>query len=417
MQIAALVVSAIFWLHSGCFAFPPSYFANESRIFNRTGRTLGGFSADQLIEVTGEHSFKPPGDDDMRGPCPGLNAMANHGFIPHDGVVTLTTGILQSNKVFGLGIDTAAFAGVLALFGADLLSLDFPFSIGGAVQPGLLSGILGGTATGLSGTHNQFESDSSVTRGDYYQFQGNNHELQLRYFQALYDLQPESPDANYNLDVIFHHSQIRFNQSVAEDPYFFYGPVEMLVSCLTHNLVPGLMSNHSAEHPDGILSQDVLKSIYAVSTAPDGSLRYTPGHERIPDNWYRRSLLDPYGAQHVIPDMLAMWLRYPQLVLVGGNINGVNSYAPIDVSDLTKGVYSAASLLEDNNVACFVFQAVQILAPAALSGVVGVVGGIVERVVDAAGAFLADLTCPQLDDLDRSILERYPGYSKTKNPV
>jgi hypothetical protein len=26
---------------------------------------------------------------DQRGPCPGLNAMANHGYLPHNGVATV----------------------------------------------------------------------------------------------------------------------------------------------------------------------------------------------------------------------------------------------------------------------------------------------------------------------------------------
>ncbi|KAJ7114931.1 Chloroperoxidase [Mycena epipterygia] len=404
-----------------CTAFPPSYF--ETRTSNVGNDTLGGFSTAQLIDVSGANAFLPPGEGDFRGPCPGLNALANHNFIPHDGVVTFTAAILQSNRVFGLGIDTASIAAIFALFGADLLSPDFPFSIGAAPPPGLLSGILGGLGlaglpTGLSGTHNQFETDSSVTRGDYYQFNGNNYELQLPYFQALYDLQPLSPDANYNQDVIFRHSQIRFRQSIAENANFFYGPVQMLISCLTHNLVYGLMMNHSFEHPEGFLSGDVLKSMYAVSTAADGvTLQYTPGHERIPDNWYRRSLLDDYGALHVVPDLLAMWLRFPELLLIGGNLNGVNTYAPLDLHNLTGGVYSAESLLEGSNAACFVFQAVQILVPATLSGLADSVGVIVQRVEQAAGGILAGLTCPELVSMDRSMLERYPGYQRTSHPV
>lgn len=31
------------------------------------------------IDVTGEHEWHAPKSTDQRGPCPGLNAMANHG--------------------------------------------------------------------------------------------------------------------------------------------------------------------------------------------------------------------------------------------------------------------------------------------------------------------------------------------------
>ncbi|KAJ7155613.1 hypothetical protein C8R46DRAFT_1295367 [Mycena filopes] len=398
-------------------AFPPSYFEGTAREIPN----LPIFSPAQRIDVEA-YPFVPPGKDDNRGPCPGLNAMANHQFIPHNGIVTFTESIIQSNLVFGLGLDTAAIAAVLALFGADLLGVDFPFSIGGGGELGLLGGILHGIGivgapTGLSGTHNQFETDSSVTRGNYYQFNGDNYHLQLRYFEALYNLQPDSPDSNYDAPVIFQHSSIRFRQSIAEDAFFFYGPVQMLVSCLTHNLVYGLMSNHSVERPEGFLTGDVLKSIYGISTAADGSLQYTPGHERIPDNWYRRSLLDAYDARYLLPDMVRMWIAYPELLLIGGNINGVNTYAPIDVGNLTGGVYNALTLLEGDNAACFALQALQILVPDALSGLAGIVEGIVSKLIDAVAPLLDGLTCPRLTTLDRSILEQYPGYRRTSHAV
>jgi hypothetical protein len=50
-----------------------------------------GFSASQqYVSNTGTHGFQAPGSGDLRGPCPGLNAMANHGYIPHNGVATIT---------------------------------------------------------------------------------------------------------------------------------------------------------------------------------------------------------------------------------------------------------------------------------------------------------------------------------------
>lgn len=47
--------------------------------------------ADQstCLLVSGEHVFVPPSDGDQRGPCPGLNALANHNYINHNGVATV----------------------------------------------------------------------------------------------------------------------------------------------------------------------------------------------------------------------------------------------------------------------------------------------------------------------------------------
>ncbi|KIK68713.1 hypothetical protein GYMLUDRAFT_36202 [Collybiopsis luxurians FD-317 M1] len=31
------------------------------------------------------HRWVAPGEDDLRSPCPGMNILANHGFLPRDG--------------------------------------------------------------------------------------------------------------------------------------------------------------------------------------------------------------------------------------------------------------------------------------------------------------------------------------------
>jgi len=40
------------------------------------------------INVEGDHAFRPPQKGDQRGPCPALNALANHNYIPHNGVTS-----------------------------------------------------------------------------------------------------------------------------------------------------------------------------------------------------------------------------------------------------------------------------------------------------------------------------------------
>ena len=43
----------------------------------------------QRVSTTGKHAWKAPGKNDQRGPCPGLNALANHGYLPHNGIGTI----------------------------------------------------------------------------------------------------------------------------------------------------------------------------------------------------------------------------------------------------------------------------------------------------------------------------------------
>lgn len=48
-------------------------------------------AADQFVDVRPgtTHQFIAPGPNDKRGPCPGLNAAANHGFLPRNGIATI----------------------------------------------------------------------------------------------------------------------------------------------------------------------------------------------------------------------------------------------------------------------------------------------------------------------------------------
>ncbi|KAK5994757.1 Peroxidase stcC-like protein [Cladobotryum mycophilum] len=63
------------------------------------------------------HNFVPPGPGDSRSPCPGLNSLANHGFLPHDGRnITLTSLIIGAFQGLGVSpeISIAAGGGELA---------------------------------------------------------------------------------------------------------------------------------------------------------------------------------------------------------------------------------------------------------------------------------------------------------------
>lgn len=50
--------------------------------------------------VTGDHSFIPPdfSAGDQRGPCPGLNALANHGYIGRNGVTNVGVVISYATR-------------------------------------------------------------------------------------------------------------------------------------------------------------------------------------------------------------------------------------------------------------------------------------------------------------------------------
>lgn len=54
--------------------------------------------SDQPIDVTGRHAFQAPRSYDQRGPCPGLNALANHGYVSHDGITSFAEVVTAINQ-------------------------------------------------------------------------------------------------------------------------------------------------------------------------------------------------------------------------------------------------------------------------------------------------------------------------------
>jgi hypothetical protein len=260
----------------------------QSSISAKVKRVLGiapGFdAAAQHVDVSGNHAFLPPGHGDLRGPCPGLNALANHNYLPHNGVATIAQFVEATNEVFGMGLDLATFLSTYgAVMDGDLTS----WSIGGPPPGGLLSGLgLLSAPRGISYSHNKYESDVSPTRGDLYQY-GNDYLVQLPQFEALYAKQANVPDAqaNYDLDVLTEYRVERFQQSISENPYFFNGPFSgVAVQPAAYTFIYRFMGNKSAEHPEGVLNKEVLKSFFAI-TGDEGDFTYTPGYERIPENW------------------------------------------------------------------------------------------------------------------------------------
>ncbi|KAJ8454642.1 heme-thiolate peroxidase [Pleurotus djamor] len=63
-----------------------------------------------------DHTYSPPKPGYKRSPCPGLNAMANHGYIPRDGHdIGLFALVNAMREVYNLSIPLAALLAVAGL--------------------------------------------------------------------------------------------------------------------------------------------------------------------------------------------------------------------------------------------------------------------------------------------------------------
>jgi hypothetical protein len=57
---------------------------------------------------------------------------------------------------------------------------------------------------------------------------GDNHNAKPDYFQDIVDTLAIKPKPSQKMEVIFQHRVCRFDQSIQEDAYFWYGPLEMV---------------------------------------------------------------------------------------------------------------------------------------------------------------------------------------------
>jgi len=106
--------------------------------------------------------------------------------------------------------------------------------------------------------------------------------------------------------------------SVATNPYYFSAEFSgLLVAPAAHNFIINFMSNHTAEEPNGYLDKPQLKTFFSI-TGPDDALVWTPGHEKIPENWYRRPSDNPYSLATAISDVVIGFALYrkPPLTLL-----------------------------------------------------------------------------------------------------
>ncbi|RDW57105.1 hypothetical protein BP6252_13851 [Coleophoma cylindrospora] len=386
---------------------------------------ITNFSA-QPISVSGVHAFVPPGAGDVRGPCPGLNVLANHGYLPHNGVASLLQYATAVQDVFNMQIDLGLLlANIGTAFAGNLVSLNPSFSMGGSTpnSQGLL-GNLGGLLAqpvGLDGTHGQYENDASATRGDMY-VTGNNADLELSSFLDLYNLQVNATDPNYSMDVILQHNVNRYNRSLNTNPYFWYGPLTgTVLRNAAYCFISRLYSNYTADYPNGKLSKETLKSFFGV-TGPEGSFVAQPGQERIPPNWYKRPT--GYGIAEVSLDLTIWGAQYPFLTSAGGNTGRVNSFVGIDVNNITGGVLNAKNLLQSNNLVCLALEVLIEASPALLHSVYATVTAPLSVITNLVGASVLSLNCPQLTtatgggtDLLKSWKNIYPGASKAGGAI
>ncbi|KAK6438870.1 hypothetical protein LTR95_004934 [Oleoguttula sp. CCFEE 5521] len=342
----------------------------------KQGNQKGGYQ----VPATGDtaHQFVAPGSGDIRGPCPGLNAAANHNFLAHDGIVTYNELVDAQQNVYNVGYDLANLLATLGLTLADGDPVTQKLSIGcDATTRTSVNPALTGSEPGLDG-HNKFEADSSLTRNDFFTHGGDN----FRFNGTLFGYMTQTTGGNYNREGLSKYRMQRWQQSQAENPNFYFGPFALLLYGAASFLYELMPSGTHGYAPD----LATISSFFGAKKNADGSWGFTA--EKIPDNWTNR--VAPYTNQLVTQEILAMYLENP--VQFGGN-TGPGTFNAISFNSIQNGKISSSISAKDT--ACLLYQLATERVPSSLNGFVTPTVQALSLVATKLGPALANLGCPQ----------------------
>jgi hypothetical protein len=273
------------------------------------------------------HPWKPLAPGDIRGPCPGLNTLASHGWLPRNGIASpseIVTKVMEGfNMDFGLAVFvTYASHLVDGNLLTDRLSIGSKTPLTGPDPPA--PAIVGGLDT-----HAVFEGDTSMTRGDF--FFGNNHDFNETLFDEMTKFANQFGAGNYNLTVAGEYRAQRIKDSTATNPTFsFVAP--RYFTAFAESTFP-ISFFIDGRQTDGQLNMTVARGFFQNSQMPDGFFRANGARST-------EGIIQVFEAHPIAP---------------GRNVGGVNNY----VVDPTSANFNDLCLLYVN----FVNETVRSLYP------------------------------------------------------
>lgn len=324
------------------------------------------------------HQFqKPNPKTDIRGPCPGLNTAANHGFLARDGITTFSELVDAQQNVYNVGYDLANTLAILGLTLTDGDPVTQKLSIGcDATSRTSYNQVLTGHEPGLDG-HNKFEGDTSLSRNDFFLNKGND----FTFNGTLFGMMTDTTGGNYNLQGLGLYRYQRYQQSRADNPNFFYGPLSLLLygaASFLYELMPSANQGMVPNIPN-------ISSFFGTKKNANGQWIFL-NEERIPPNWTPR--ISPYTNNDVTNQILAMYELHP--VLFGGN-TGNGGFDTINFGAIRNGKLAPANPTETS---CLLYQLATGSVPSSLNSVITPSVAALSLVASKLTPLFANLGCP-----------------------
>ncbi|KAH9224889.1 putative aromatic peroxygenase [Leptodontidium sp. 2 PMI_412] len=338
------------------------------------GNEKGGYQVPAPRDTA--HRFIAPTATDIRGPCPGLNAAANHNFLARDGITTFNELVDAQQNLYNVGHDLATLLAVLGLTTTDGDIVTEKLSIGcDATNRTSFNPLLTGPQPGLDG-HNKFKADTSLTRNDFFPT-GNNYQFN----GTLFGMMTQTTGGLYNRDNLAKYRYQRYQQSLRDNKNFYFGPLSLLLygaSSFLYELMPS--------GPNYIPDKATISSFFGARDNGDGTYSFT-GEEKIPDNWYNR--IEPYSNSDVVTEILAQYLEYP--VLFGG-ATGNGGFNAINFNGIKDGKLIAVP--DAPTTLCLLYQLATERVPSSLNGILSPTVETLSFVLSKLSPQLKSLGCP-----------------------
>ncbi|KAF9528529.1 heme-thiolate peroxidase [Crepidotus variabilis] len=273
-----------------------------------------------------DHLFKAPGPTDQRGGCPGLNLMANYGYIDRSGITNVGELLYAQQEM--LGFDTVLAAFLVALSAktmTDLTTLKMSIGLTDSRTSGPLT-LLFGQAPGLFSppAHNKYEVDGSLAYTDEFFTSDRSGN---RFNSSIWAKNVAIAKANGGLMNNPFNAESRYaayQRCVSTNPQCSWLFLEQLVFYAGETFSYLIMPSTG---PDGNLEPATIDIVNTFTGAHDnGDGTYTKVPERLPAGstgpWYRRSI--PLTLAELVEAGLASLSKHP--VNFGANSNGVNTF-------------------------------------------------------------------------------------------
>ena len=187
--------------------------------------------------------------------------------------------------------------------------------------------------------------------------------------------------SNFNLKGLALYRKQRYDQSIQENPNFYFGPLSLLLYGAASFLYELMPSGTHSFRPD----LATISSFFGAKNNGDGTWSYVP--ERIPKRWTNR--VAPYTNNDVTNQILQMYLLHP--VLFGGN-TADGTFDTVNFGAIKNGKISPNINARDTS--CLLYQLSTQSVPTYLNGLITPTEQALEFIANKVTPQFQNLGCP-----------------------